>query len=81
LGSVASISSESSLTPPKRHPSNAESIAGRFAAWKRAQDSFKTRPRSLSSLMALTVGFRENCPKSVPPSHELPRRLLYHALV
>jgi hypothetical protein len=38
--------SESSLTPPSRHPSSAESMAGRFAAWKRAQASFRTRPRS-----------------------------------
>ena len=39
-------SSESSLTPPRRQPSSAESIAGRFAAWKRAQASLRTRPRS-----------------------------------
>jgi hypothetical protein len=52
-------SSESSLTPPSRHPSSVESIAGMFAAWKRAQASFRTRPRSLWSLMLLTAGFRE----------------------
>jgi hypothetical protein len=27
---------EFSLTPPSRHPSSVESIAGRFADWKRA---------------------------------------------
>jgi hypothetical protein len=62
-------SSESSLTPPKRHPNNVESIAGRFATWMRAQSSFRTRPRSRSSLMLLTVGLRESCPKNVPPNH------------
>jgi hypothetical protein len=35
----------------------------------RAQASFRTRPRSLSSLMLLTVGLRETCPKNVPPNH------------
>lgn len=50
---------EYSLTPPSRHPSSVESMAGRFAAWKRAQASFRTRPRSLWSLMLLAVGFRE----------------------
>ncbi len=47
---------ESSLTPPRRHPSSVETIAGRFATWKRAQASFRTRPRSISSLMLLTLG-------------------------
>ena len=50
-------------------PSSVETIAGRFAAWKRAQASFRTRARSLSSLMLLTVGLRETCPKNVPPNH------------
>jgi hypothetical protein len=62
-------SSESSLTPPRRHLGSVESIAGRFAAWKRAQASLRTRPRSLSSLMLLTLGLRETCPKNVPPNH------------
>src|SRR5918994_6095999 len=35
----------------------------------RAQASFRTRPRSLSSLMLLTVGLRETCPNNVPPNH------------
>jgi hypothetical protein len=48
-----------SLTPPSRHPSSVESMAGRFADWKRAQASFRTRPRPLWSLMLLAVGFRE----------------------
>jgi hypothetical protein len=60
---------EFSLTPPSRHPRSVESMAGRFADWKRAQASFKTRPRSLSSLMLLAVGFRETCSKSVPPNY------------
>jgi hypothetical protein len=49
---------EFSLTPPSRHPSSVESMAGRFADWKRAQALFRTRPRSLWSLMLLAVGFR-----------------------
>src|SRR3712207_787819 len=66
--------SESSLTPPKRHPSSAECIAGRLAAWKRPQASLRARPRSPSSLMARTAGFREPGRKSVPPNHvERPR--------
>jgi hypothetical protein len=60
---------ESSLRPPSRHPSKADRMAGRFAAWKRAQASLKTYPRSLWSPMLLTVGFRESCPNSVPPNH------------
>ena len=42
----SACSSESSLTPPKCHPSSVESLAGRFAAWKRAQVSFSTHPLS-----------------------------------
>src|SRR3712207_6397857 len=67
-------SSESSLTPPRRHPSSVESMAGRFAAWKRAQASLRTRPRSLWALMLLTAGLRDDLPNSVPPNHvERPR--------
>jgi hypothetical protein len=50
---------EFSLTPPRRHPSSVESMAERFADWKRAQASFRTRLRSLWSLMLLAAGFRE----------------------
>jgi hypothetical protein len=50
---------EFSLTPPRRHLSSVECMAGRFADWKRAHASFRTRPRSLWSLMLLAVGFRE----------------------
>jgi hypothetical protein len=60
---------EFSLTPPRRHPSSVESMAGRFADWKRAQASFRTRPRSLWSLMLLAAGLREARPKSVPPNY------------
>jgi hypothetical protein len=50
---------EFSLTPPRRHRSSVESMAGRFADWERAQASFRTRPRSLWSLMLLAAGLRE----------------------
>lgn len=50
---------EFSLTPPSRHPSSVESMAERFAAWKRAHASLRTSPRSLWSLMLLAVRFRE----------------------
>ena len=47
------------LEGPRRHQSSVESMAGRFADWKRAQASFRTRPRSLWSLMLLAAGLRE----------------------
>ena len=43
---LGACSSESSLTPPRRHPSSVETITGRFAAWKQVQAWFRTHPLS-----------------------------------
>src|SRR3712207_1765650 len=69
------LSSASPFKPPSLHVMTVTAMVAKMTALKRPQDSLRTRPRSVLSLMRLMVGFRAICPKSAPPNHVARPRL------
>src|SRR5918997_658868 len=55
---AGALSSASSLNPPSLQVRIEAAMVAKVTALKRPQDSLRTRPRSLLSLMRLMVGFR-----------------------
>jgi hypothetical protein len=64
-----------SSRPPTLQPPNVAIIARAITTLWRAQDSHQARPRSLLSLMRLTVAFNVSYPKSEAPNQTYSPRL------